>query len=226
MQQNSVFFKRLTPYLCAQFGLKKIMQVIVRFGYRSGIIVLIGMILSGCASVVNTQVSAFRTPGDLPLTGTIWVNPMQQELQRSLEFAWYKTQLESALSQLGYRIAIDLQSADFIALLDYSVEKAEADRSGTYFTTGWGFNRSRYYGGVNTVIVDDQRRQSFYRTVHLVIESNQPEAPRLYEVKGVSQGRCGVLSIVFDEMIAAMLQGYPIHNATVKTVQVKGDARC
>lgn len=225
MQQRSVFSTFISAVSSAGSRWQQCFRAELRC-IRAMVLLVLALVVTGCTSVVNTQVSAFRTPGDLPLTGSIWVAPMQKELQRSLEFAWYRTQLESALSQLGYRIATDNASADFVALLDYSVEQVEADRSGTYFTTGWGYNRSRYYGGVNTVIVDDQRRQSFRRSVHLVIERNELEAPRLYEVKGISQGRCGVLSIVFDEMIAAMLQGYPIQNATVKTVQVKGDARC
>lgn len=190
------------------------------------VVVLIGLFaLAGCASVVSTQVSTFRSPGELPNRGTVTVQAMHADLNRSLEFAWYRSQLEAALVQLGYEIAASTEAADYLALLDYGVEPAESDRAGPIVTTGLGWGRSRYFG-TNLVLVDDNRRQEFIRRVQLVIERNGADGERMYEVSGASKGRCGVMSVVFDEMLTAMLQGFPVENASVKTIQVKGDARC
>ena len=202
-------------------------MVLKRFGRGSlqfGFIVAI-LMLAGCASVVSTQVSTFRSAGEMGSRGSIAVQAMHEELNRSLEFAWYRTQVETALAELGYQVGAPADTADYIALLDYGVEPVEADRSGPFVTTGLGWGRSRYFG-TNLVIVDDDRRQEFIRRVQLVIERNGPEGERVYEVSGASQGRCGVMSVVFDEMLTAMLQGFPVDNASVKTIQVKGDARC
>ena len=202
-------------------------MVLKRFGRGSlqfGFLVAI-LVLAGCASVVSTQVSTFRSAGEMGSRGSIAVQAMHEELNRSLEFAWYRTQVETALAELGYQVGAPADTADYIALLDYGVEPVEADRSGPFVTTGLGWGRSRYFG-TNLVIVDDDRRQEFIRRVQLVIERNGPEGERVYEVSGASQGRCGVMSVVFDEMLTAMLQGFPVDNASVKTIQVKGDARC
>ena len=192
----------------------------LRFGF-----LLATLTLAGCASVVSTQVSTFRTPAELGGRGSVAVQAMHAELNRSLEFAWYRTQVETALAELGYQVGESVDAADYIALLDYGVEPVESDRSGPFVTTGLGWGRSRYFG-TNLVIVDNDRRQEFIRRVQLVIERNGPDAERVYEVSGASQGRCGVMSVVFDEMLTAMLQGFPVDNASVKTIQVKGDARC
>lgn len=183
------------------------------------------MLLGGCASVVSTRVNTFRTPDDVPTTGMVVVQAQHSQLNRSLEFAWYRGQVEAALAKLGYSVTTDPANADFLALLDYGVEPVEADKPGSFVTTGWGFGRSRYFG-TNVVIVDDDRRQEYMRHVQLVIERNQEEGERIYEVSGASRGRCGVLSVVFDEMLTAMLQDFPAANAAVKTISVKGDARC
>lgn len=197
----------------------------VRIGsLRAGFLLAV-LALAGCSSVVSTQVSTFRSPGNLGEQGSVTVQAMHAELNRSLEFAWYRTQVEKALAGLGYQIGAPGEEADYIALLDYGVEPAKADRSGPIVATGMGWGRSRYFG-TNMVIVDNDRRQEFIRRVQLVIERNGPDGERVYEVSGASQGRCGVMSVVFDEMLAAMLQGFPVENASVKTLQVKGDARC
>src|SRR5690606_39584107 len=61
--------------------------------------------------------------------GSVTVQAMHAELNRSLEFAWYRTQVEKALAGLGYQIGAPGEEADYIALLDYGVEPAKADRS-------------------------------------------------------------------------------------------------
>lgn len=200
--------------------LKRFRRGSLQFGFLLAIFTLVG-----CASVVSTQVSTFRSTGEMGSRGSIAVQAMHAELNRSLEFAWYRTQVETALAELGYQVGAAAETADYIALLDYGVEPLEADRSGPFVTTGLGWGRSRYFG-TNLVIVDDDRRQEFIRRVQLVIERNGPDGERVYEVSGASQGRCGVMSVVFDEMLTAMLQGFPVENASVKTIQVKGDARC
>ncbi len=181
-------------------------------------------LMSACASVVSTQVSTFSAPADRLQRGSIHVEPAQADLNRSLEFAWYRGQVETALAALGYKIAEDPAGAEFVALLDYGVEPIDSDRD-SYISTGWGFGRARHFG-TNVVIVDEHERQEFVRRIHLAIERNEPESERVYEVSGASEGRCGVLSVVFDEMLNAMLQGFPGGNASVKTISVRGDARC
>lgn len=204
----------------------RVSAVIERFKTvaKRGSIPVLLLLLSACSSVVATRVNTFRAPEDVVPGSTIAVQALRTDLNKSLEFAWYRTQVEKALTDLGFQV-VAADSAELLALLDYGVEPVDSDRSGPIFTTGWGVGRSRYFG-TNMVIVDDQRRQEFLRHVQLVIEQNREDGQRVYEVSGASQGRCGVLTVVFDEMLTAMLKGFPVENASVKTISVKGDARC
>jgi len=180
------------------------------------------LFLAACASTVKTRVNTFSAPAASLGGGTLVVQPAREELKRSLEFAWYREKVEAALRDLGYTPVTE--GADFVALLDYGVEAVPND-SDAYVSGGWGFGRSRYFGS-NVVVVDKVKREEFVRHVSLVIERNQAEGERIYEVKGSSQGHCGVLSVVFDEMLSALLQGFPSVNASVKTISVQGDIRC
>jgi hypothetical protein len=189
------------------------------------LLLLMALVFSvGCAGTVKTRVNTFSTPAAGSDRGTLVVLPAREELGRSLEFAWYREKVEQVLSGLGYTPVADREAAEFVALLDYGVEAARSDRD-TYVSGGWGFGRSRYYGS-SVVVVDKLDRDEYLRRVALAIERKTPEAQRIYEVSGVSQGRCGILSVVFDEMLDAILQGFPVGNASVRTVSVRGDTRC
>lgn len=180
------------------------------------------LFLASCASTVKTRVNTFSAPSASLGGGTLVVQPAREELKRSLEFAWYREKVEAALRDLGYTPVVE--GADFVALLDYGVEAVPTDGD-AYVSGGWGFGRSRYFGS-SVMVVDKVEREEFMRHVSLVIERNRADGERIYEVKGSSQGHCGVLSVVFDEMLSALLQGFPSANATVKTISVRGDIRC
>lgn len=188
------------------------------------LLILSVVFTAACASAVKTRVNTFSSPAAGQARGTLVVQPAREELKRSLEFAWYKEKLETSLRGLGYTPVAEAGEAEFVALLDYGVEAAPDDRD-AYVTGGWGFGRSRYFG-TSVMVVDEVDRDEFLRRVSLVIEHRRPEGERVYEVTGVSQGHCGVLSVVFDEMLSAMLQGFPGANASVKTLAVRGDTRC
>lgn len=200
-----------------------VMNLLCKSVWRS-LLVLSILFLTACASAVKTRVNTFSAPSTTLGVGTLVVKPAREELKRSLEFAWYREKVEASLRGLGYSPVADAEGAEFVALLDYGVEEVQADRD-AYVTGGWGFGHSRYFGS-SVVVVDEVDRDEFLRFVNLVIEHNRPEGEQVYEVKGASKGQCGVLSVVFDEMLVAMLQGFPSPNATVKTISVRGDTRC
>jgi len=57
------------------------------FVWRGGIPLLM-LLLSACSSVISTRVNTFRAPEDLAARGTIAVEALHADLNRSLEFAW------------------------------------------------------------------------------------------------------------------------------------------
>ena len=74
--------------------------------------------------------------------------------------------------------------------------------------------------------MDDDKETQYERYIRLVIAEKANEQKPLYEVRGVSRGRCGVLSVVFDEIFEAMLQDFPAASGSVKTIGVKGESKC
>lgn len=187
-------------------------------------------LLSGCVSSVRTQMNTFMAPDARFGEGTIAVKAADEQLQESLEFDLYRGMLESRLQDLGYTLESP-EDAQYIARLGYNV--SEIDRSGyqpdIFFTTGFG----RYYrrGGIGFVVNDrPDYRVEYIRILNLTItraaRNAGDEPSRIYEVTAASQGSCPVMSVVIDEMMAAIFQNFPGDNGAVKTVTVRGDASC
>lgn len=187
-------------------------------------LLLLSLMLGACGTLA-TKVVTFSSAELTAPAGTIQVVAVNSEVEPSLEFAHYKDVLQRKLAELGYQ-PVATEDADYIALLDYDVSEVTEKRSS---------NQSRIYidseahvrrGSKTVVVVDDEIDMEYDRIVKLIIAKNTPERPRLYEVTGVSDGDCKILSTVFDEMIEAMLREFPAPNGTVKTIWVKGDIRC
>ncbi len=191
---------------------------------------LLAMIVSGCASSVRTQLNTFMAPDTAFGEGTIAVKAVDEQLQDSLEFALYRSKLEARLRNLGYTLA-EPEEAAYIARLGYRVDEVQEQlyQPDVYFTTGFG----RYYrrGGIGFMIDDrPDYREAYVRVLNLSITRaavNAGDEPRrVYEVTAASQGSCPIVSVVFDEMLAAIFQNFPGDNGAVKSVTVRGDAGC
>lgn len=194
------------------------------------ILAALALTFSGCASSVRTQLNTFMAPGTTFGEGTIAVQPADQSQQDSLEFQLYKDKVESRLTALGYALAPPEQ-ADYIARLGYRVDEIQPNvrQPEVVFTTGFG----RYYrhGGIGFMWGDGRDYEDeFLRRVTLTITRTPDqvggEPRRVYEATALSQGACPVMSVVFDEMLAAVFREFPGDNGAVKTVTVRGDASC
>lgn len=180
----------------------------------------------GCASVVRTQVNAFSADPAEFTSGTIVVQSLDPLEAKTLEFAHYRARLEQHLSEQGFQVLPAGQEADLVALLGYQVHETqgrERARAGymTHYRTGY------FRPHHSLVVVDDGGRTEYLRRINLVIARGaDDQAQRLYEVTGLSQGTCAVLSVVFDEMLEALFTDFPLPNGTVRTVRVRGDTRC
>lgn len=199
---------------------------------RLFILALLGglMLLSGCAGSVRTQLNTFMAPDTAFGQGTIAVQPTQETLQDSLEYKLYRSKLENQLQALGYSLG-EPETAVYIARLGYGVEDVEVDERhpNVVFTTGFGGYYRR--GGVGVLLSDGPRYDNEYlRSLSLSItrtpQTAGEEPRRVYEVTALSKGSCPIMSVVFDEMLAAVFQNFPGQNGAVKTVTVRGDASC
>lgn len=187
------------------------------------------LIVSGCATQVTTRVNAFRAPGPLDKNAEIVVVAETAEQGKSLEFQHYKSKVETALSKQGYIIAPESR-AKYQAVLGYGVRRLEIQKDSgvqTGIITSGGRGRGGFGFGSSVVLLDDKSSAPvFERKVSLVISENNREAKRVYEVTGISEGNCGVLSEVFDDILAGVLHEFPATNGQLKIVKVPASSKC
>lgn len=183
---------------------------------------------SGCATHIATRVNTFRAPGPLLTQADIAVVAANDEQGKSLEFQHYKTKVEQVLSKQGYTISTSA-SAKYQALVGYGVERLDTRgdsgvRTGVVTSTGSG--RAGFGFGTNVLLLDDNNSVMYERKVSVAIAENTKDARRIYEVTGVSEGKCGVLSEVFDDILTGIFSEFPAQDGRLKTVKVKATSNC
>lgn len=180
---------------------------------------------TSCSHRVYTKINAFKADTADIGRGPIVVRAESLEAAESLEFAYYRSRIEAALARLGYQPVASAETADYQAVVSYGVEQSEAEDGGlrTGFVTP-GYTHS-YGARVGVMVIDDNRDIEYLRRLKLTISQLDPPQ-RLYEVSGYSRGRCGVFSVVFDEMLEAIFQDFPAASGSVRTIGVRGESRC
>lgn len=189
--------------------------------------------LVSCSSSVKTKVNTFRLDGVTLGQGTIKVIPSNDTQTSSLEYAFYSTHLAKVLQGLGYSLVASDAPSEFTAALHYSVNEVESGTGGLLHGLFYSNHKNHYTGlGLRpsvVVVEEGDRRPVFERNFQLIIARTKLqgiEAQRVYEVTGVSRGRCGTLSVVFEEMLQAMVTQFPANNGSLNSVTVTGDTRC
>lgn len=180
---------------------------------------------TSCSHQVYTKINAFRADTADLGRGPVVVRAASSEAAESLEFAYYKGRIEAALARIGYEPVADVESALYQAVVSYGVEQTEAEDGGlrTGFVTP-GYTHS-YGARVGVMVIDDNRDIEYLRRLSLTISRLDPPQ-RVYEVSGYSRGRCGVFSVVFDEMLEAIFKDFPAESGSVRTIGVRGESRC
>lgn len=79
-------------------------------------------ILAGCGGMVRSSFTAYHSLTSEHQSKTVVVVPGNESLEGSLEFAAFKSKLESKLRQTGFIVSQDLSSADVLAYLNYGVD--------------------------------------------------------------------------------------------------------
>ncbi len=189
-------------------------------------LVFILLPLTACMSTIHTQVNTFKSPLMQPVGGSIYVHALRPELEPSLEFAHFGNILAKHLTGLGYDLSSNAEGAEFVALLDYDVSEAEDENERRAWLMESYGSGMRFGPRSGLVVVNQQKSSRYNRKVILVIAKNDPAQTRLYEVKAQSEGRCAVLSKVFEPMIEAMLHNFPAEDGGLMNVKIPGDERC
>jgi len=189
------------------------------------ILVLALVTLVGCAQTVRTRVNSFRAPEPINTSASVAVVVSESRQAQSLEFGLYKSQLEQALVKQGFALAPPEQ-AQLHAMLSYSVNRI-ADSSNNGVRTGVMVGSNRGGFGSNVMILDNSRTSSWYeRRVGVVLERNNNERTRLYEINAQSEGACGVLSAVVPDMLKALFSQFPMANGAIKIISVPVSEKC
>lgn len=198
-----------------------------KYAQLTGLLGVGVLLCSACTPTLSTRVSSFRAPGPLEAGARLCVVADAPELEKSLEFGWYKGLLEQSLQKQGFSVT-PCASAQVLARLSYGVKRVEAGRSGgvqTGFVTA--SPRQPFGFGTQVLVVDEPKTAPTYeRSLRLVLLQNSPQGQHLYEVTAVNEGRCGVLLEAFPSLLQAVFTAFPAENASVKTVAVPAAAGC
>ncbi|MCK9505095.1 MAG: DUF4136 domain-containing protein [Porticoccaceae bacterium] len=218
--------------------------------YFSVVALLLGsLFLAGCASVVRTDVNSFLTP-DFSTQGTsIAVVPSDPQFENSLEFKHYQFKLEEKLRQQGFVVNTSKGDARYLAKLGYHINDGETKVESYPVSGHTGFDPVFY----TTVVRNKDGSSSYVRSAHWVptygivgsqtrsytnfttlitidiVDQQQvvdDKATKVYEVKARSEGSCGVVSRIFDEMLAAIFSNFPGENNRVERISVKANMDC
>ncbi len=188
---------------------------------------LVGLLflLSACTATVRTHVVAFAADDQVDLSTIAMVAPPSVD-DVPLEYQHYGKAIISKLESLGFRaLSENDPESQYVAYLKYSVVESESNGSQVY-TGVVGRSYVRSSGPfVDVMVVDKNRRHFYERRIEVVIAERQSNK-RVYEVSGTSYGQCGVLSVVFDEMLDAMFLDFPMDSGALKKIKTNGNASC
>ncbi|MCP4354090.1 MAG: hypothetical protein GY793_00385 [Proteobacteria bacterium] len=162
------------------------------------------LVFTGCTRVV-TKTSAFYD-ADLSLAGSVYVKAKDAKLQNTLEFKYYKTELEEQLMDEGYDIVEDKKYAKYTALLGYDIRESASSLSVECNDAGCSSGQKLIYT---------------YNLTLDILEKNK----KIYESKTMSVGSCGMFSSVFNAMIKGMFKDFPgdVGKVRKKTKFIKTD---
>lgn len=213
------------------------------------VIALLAVLVAGCATRVVTDVNSFKTQDFTVANIAIAVEPSDPQFKNSLEFKHYKVKLEERFSQYGFNVVNDPLKARYIAKLGYHISDGETKTETRPVTGHTGYEPVIYTSVVqrsdgshayvhNThwiptygiVGASTRSYTNFTTLVTIDIVDQQQvveETPaKVYELKARSEGSCGIVSRIFDEMLEAIFRDFPGENNRVDRVSVEADMSC
>lgn len=192
-------------------------------------------VLSGCASTVRSQVTAFNEwPAALPDKTYVFERAKTQD--QNLEYRSYENLVRSEVRRFGLTEAETGRQPALKITFDYSqtisdvrvIQPVYADPffygAGFY---GRGFYGRGYYGlgydsiwGPPLVQYQDRTYQLSNRQMHLLI-SRYADSKSLYDVKVNSRGENPSLAVVMPYMVKSAFADFPGQSGSTRTIDLK-----
>lgn len=195
---------------------------------------LVGLVLGGCATPQQAQITTFHQSG---VTAQAWagkrfvIQPLAAQ-RDSLAFSNYAGAVRAGLQKHGLVPVSGLSEADLAVSFDYdSASTSTSESQGTSsrvsvgvgggYRTGWGIGIGVPIGGSSSVT-------TYYRhQLQLFIHQIQPgpdRAPsvgsRLYESTIVTQAESAAIAPQMPGLIEALLADFPGQNGKTRTVEI------
>ncbi|CAA0079187.1 Uncharacterised protein [BD1-7 clade bacterium] len=196
---------------------------------------LLLMAVTACTSYVDLNNTTFYEPGFKP-GGTIYVAAANKKEDDSLEFAHYKSKIETFLRQNGYTISENPKMAQSVAIVSYGIDNG---RVSTQVRPIYGYVGGGYYDLVypgyampsyTVVGVTSVERTTYKRAVALDIVDGKSlrdgKAKQIYSARAVSNGSCPTINQVMDELLTGMFSDFPGKSGETKFIQVEGKIDC
>jgi hypothetical protein len=194
------------------------------------LLVSLGLLLSGCANSLRSDVVTFHE-GPLPNGETIRVVPLDPEKAPSLEFRSYAEIVNEELRKIGYTPVTEEDGrAQLLAEVDYSVEPGQPavdvnnpNRFVRYHFSAGRFYDPFYFGIYDTLGPDLYTTPTFLRNLELNIVRNDETMERIFEGRVQSSGYDNQLPEIMPYLVTAMFKNFPGESGVTKVVTIERD---
>ncbi|KAF3999974.1 DUF4136 domain-containing protein [Glaciimonas immobilis] len=193
------------------------------------------LLLSGCASVIRSDVIAFNEwPANLPDKSFSFIHTAEQE--NDLEYRSYEAQVSHALQQLGFTQSVNAKATLNVTLSYgvrardvHTIEPVEIDPGiygSPFYASGLGYRG--FYGPLNgpfwyaPPIVVQREFNYLVFTRHMNVRiARTGDGKKLYDVTVVSEGRISSLPMVMPYLIQSAFSDFPGKSGVPRQVKLK-----
>lgn len=194
------------------------------------------LLLSGCASVIRSDVTAFNEwPANLTDKSFAFTHTAEQD--NNLEYRNYESLVSQELHRLGFTHSANNAPAELAVTLAYGVTSREvhviepvAIDPGFYnppfYGPGWGYRgfygpyNDPFWYGTPMVAQRELNYQVFTRHLNVGI-ARTSDAKKLYDVTVVSEGRIRALPMVMPYLIRSAFSDFPGQSGVTRQVNLK-----
>lgn len=205
---------------------------------RNTVLALLLVLLSSCASFVETRVSSFHTLEQL-LSGVTYALVPTKEQEASLEFQSYAKLIKSELGKRGL-IEAPFDKAKYAIFMFYGIDNGkqvvssypifgQTGVSSSYSTgtiNSFGntatYSGSTYYTPTYGVVGSGTTTDTvFIRYLHInivdIAKSGNGKVQKVYEGKAVSSGSNGQLAPVMPAIVKSVFEDFPGKSGVSRT---------
>ncbi len=190
--------------------------------------------LSACAPQLQTRLESFSAPPPPAATSSFFVLAGSREQAASLESQQWVSLTAAQLAKRRFQLAPSLESADYVAVVGLGMDRGQTVNepisipqwgvtgySGAQsFGTVSRFGNVASYSGTTTLTptygvtgytTSVVSRQVFTREGVLSVfrRSAGPSAAPVFQARGISEGSCGLLSVVAPALIETLFAKFP-----------------